>query len=63
MAKYFAGEVAREVTNKAIEITGSHGCYRDQAYEMLLRDAKALLVAGVSSEVMKNVIADVEIGR
>lgn len=63
MAKYFAGEVAREVTNKAIEITGSHGCYRDQPYEMLFRDAKALLVAGGSSEVMKNVIADLEIGR
>lgn len=63
MAKYFAGEVAKEVTNKAIEITGSHGCYRDQPYEMLLRDAKALLVAGGTSEVMKNVIADLAIGR
>jgi alkylation response protein AidB-like acyl-CoA dehydrogenase len=63
MAKYFAGEVAREVTNKAIEITGSHGCYRDQPYEMLFRDAKALLVAGGSSEVMKNAIADLKIGR
>jgi alkylation response protein AidB-like acyl-CoA dehydrogenase len=63
MAKYFAGEVAREVTNKAIEITGSHGCYRDQPYEMLLRDAKALLIAGGSSEVMKNAIADLEMGR
>ena len=63
MAKYFAGEVAMEVTNKAIEITGSYGCYRDQPYEMLLRDAKALLVAGGTSEVMKNVIADLAIGR
>ena len=63
MAKYFAGEVEREVTNKALELTGSHGCYRDQPYEMLFRDAKALLVAGGSSEVMKNVIADLEIGR
>lgn len=63
IAKYFAGEVAREVTNKAIEITGSFGCYRETPYEMWLRDAKALLVAGGSSEIMKNVIADLEIGK
>jgi alkylation response protein AidB-like acyl-CoA dehydrogenase len=30
---------------------------------MLLRDAKALLVAGGTSEVMKNVIADFGIGK
>jgi len=58
MAKYFAGEVAREVTNKAIEICGSYGCYRKQPFDMFYRDAKALLIAGGSSEVMKNIIAD-----
>jgi len=63
MAKYFAGEVAREVTNKAIEVTGSFGCYRDQPFEMFYRDAKVLLVAGGSSEVMKNVIADLTLGK
>ena len=63
MAKYFAGEIAREATNKAIEITGSYGCYRDQPFEMLYRDAKALLIAGGSSEIMKNIIADLAIGR
>lgn len=63
MAKYFAGEVAREVTNRAIEITGSYGCYRDRPFEMFYRDAKALLIAGGSSEVMKNVIADLTLGK
>jgi alkylation response protein AidB-like acyl-CoA dehydrogenase len=63
MAKYFAGEVAREATNKAIEITGSHGCYRDQRYEMLLRDGKALLAGGGSSEIMMNLIAEFELGK
>lgn len=62
-AKYFAGEVAREVTNKAIEICGSYGCYRNQPFDMFLRDAKALLIAGGSSEVMKNVIADLILGK
>ena len=63
MAKYFAGEVAREATNKAIEITGSFGCYRNQPFDMFYRDAKVLLVAGGSSEVMKNVIADLTMGK
>lgn len=57
MAKLFAGEVAREVTNRAIEITGAYGCYRDVPLEMHLRDAKALLIGGGTSEVMKNIIA------
>jgi hypothetical protein len=47
----------------SFEITGSHGCYRDQLYEMLYRDAKALLIAGGSSEIMKIVIADFAIGK
>lgn len=63
MAKFYAGEVARDVTNKAIEICGSYGCYRERPFEMLYRDAKALLAAGGSSEVMKNVIADLAIGK
>ena len=62
-AKYFAGEVAREITNKAIEISGSYGCYRDRPLDMFLRDAKALLIAGGSSEVMKNVISDLTLGK
>jgi alkylation response protein AidB-like acyl-CoA dehydrogenase len=63
MAKYFSGEVAREVTNKAIEICGSYGCYRDKPFDMFYRDAKALLLAGGSSEVMKNIIADLTIAK
>jgi alkylation response protein AidB-like acyl-CoA dehydrogenase len=63
MAKYFAGEVAKEATNKAIEITGSYGCYREQPFDMLCRDAKSLLIAGGSSEIMKNVIADLTIEK
>ncbi len=63
MAKYFAGEMAREATNKAIEITGSFGCYRDQPFDMFYRDAKVHLVAGGSSEVMKKGIADLTMGK
>ena len=63
MAKFFAGEIARDVTNKAIEICGSYGCYREEPFEMFYRDTKDLLITGGSSEAMKNVIADLTIQK
>jgi butyryl-CoA dehydrogenase len=63
MAKYYAGDMAVEAVNSAIRIVGSHGCYRDTPFERLLRDVKALEIAGGTPEIMKNTIASVILGK
>jgi len=63
MAKYYAGETAVEAVNSAIRIVGSHGCYRDTPFERLLRDVKALEIAGGTPEIMKNIIATAILGK
>jgi alkylation response protein AidB-like acyl-CoA dehydrogenase len=57
MAKLLAGEVSLEAVSQAIQITGSHGCYRETPFERYWRDAKSLCIAGGTLEVMKNNIA------
>ena len=63
MAKYYAGETAVETVMSAIRIVGSHGCYRDTPFERLLRDVKALEIAGGTPEIMKNIIATSILGK
>ena len=58
MAKLYCGDIATEVINAAIKITGGFGCYREQPFERWLRDVKALEIAGGTPEIMKNIIAD-----
>jgi alkylation response protein AidB-like acyl-CoA dehydrogenase len=57
MAKLLAGEISMEAVSQAIQLTGSHGCYRDTPFERYFRDAKSLCIAGGTLEVMKNNIA------
>lgn len=57
MAKLLCAEVSEAVVRWAIQLTGSHGCYRQVPFERYLRDAKALCIAGGTLEVMKNIIA------
>ncbi len=57
MAKLLAGEVSLEAVSQAIQMTGSHGCYRETPFERYWRDAKTLCIAGGTLEVMKNNIA------
>ena len=63
MAKLYCGDIANEVVNTAMKITGSYGCYREQPFEMWLRDVKALEIAGGTPEIMKNIIADQILGK
>lgn len=58
MAKLRAGEVALAAIEEAIQLTGAHGLYREQGFDMAWADAKTLDVAGGSREIMRNVIAD-----
>ena len=63
MAKYYAGEMAVEAVMSAVRIVGSHGCYRDSPFERLIRDVKALEIAGGTPEIMKNIIATGILGK
>jgi butyryl-CoA dehydrogenase len=57
MSKYYASEIAVEVTRKAVQIHGGYGYSKDYAVERLYRDAKILELYEGTSEVQKIVIA------
>jgi butyryl-CoA dehydrogenase len=57
MAKYFAADMAVEVTREAIQIHGGYGYSKDYAVERYYRDAKCLEIYEGASEIQKLVIA------
>ncbi|MFB6087471.1 MAG: acyl-CoA dehydrogenase family protein [Haloarculaceae archaeon] len=57
-AKLYASEIAREVTNEAIQIHGGYGYTKDFPVERYYRDAKLNEIYEGTSEVLRNTIAD-----
>lgn len=57
MAKYYAANIAVDVTRKAVQIHGGYGYTKDYAVERLYRDAKILELYEGTSEIQKIVIA------
>ncbi|MFJ8236920.1 acyl-CoA dehydrogenase family protein [Ureibacillus sp. NPDC094379] len=57
MAKYYASEIAMEITDEAIQIHGGYGYMREYEVERYLRDAKLLEIGEGTSEIQKLVIA------
>ncbi len=57
MSKYFAADIAVDVTRKAVQIHGGYGYSKDYAVERLYRDAKILELYEGTSEIQKIVIA------
>lgn len=57
MAKYFASEVAMEVTTKAVQLHGGYGYMKEYPVERLMRDAKITEIYEGTTEVQKMVIA------
>ena len=57
MAKLFASQTAREVTNLALQIHGGYGYMKDFPLERMYRDAKITEIYEGTSEVQKLVIA------
>ena len=57
IAKLFASQSAREVTNLALQIHGGYGFMKDYPLERMYRDAKITEIYEGTSEVMKVVIA------
>lgn len=57
MAKYYASEVAMDVTVKAVQLHGGYGYTKEYPVERLLRDAKITEIYEGTTEVQKMVIA------
>lgn len=57
MSKYYASDIAVDVTRKAVQIHGGYGYSKDYIVERLYRDAKILELYEGTSEIQKIVIA------
>jgi butyryl-CoA dehydrogenase len=57
MSKYYASDIAVDVTRKAVQVHGGYGYSKDYIVERLYRDAKILELYEGTSEVQKIVIA------
>jgi alkylation response protein AidB-like acyl-CoA dehydrogenase len=57
MAKLFASEVARQVTNDAVQVHGGYGYITEYHVERYLRDAKLTEIGEGTSEIQRLVIA------
>jgi alkylation response protein AidB-like acyl-CoA dehydrogenase len=63
MAKLQASQVAREVTNFALQIHGGYGFMKDYPVERMYRDAKITEIYEGTNEIQKLVIARSVLGR
>ena len=57
MAKLFASEMARQVTNDAIQVHGGYGYISEYHVERYLRDAKLTEIGEGTSQIQRLVIA------
>ncbi|BDF66311.1 acyl-CoA dehydrogenase [Oscillospiraceae bacterium] len=63
IAKYYASEMAVEVTNKALQIHSGYGYMRDYPLERMYRDARIIPIYEGTSEIQKNIIAREELKK
>lgn len=57
MGKYFASEVANDVTRMAVQLFGGYGYTRDYPVERMMRDAKITEIYEGTSEIQKMIIS------
>lgn len=57
MAKYYASEVAVEVSTDAVQVHGGYGYTKDFPVEKFYRDSKLCTIGEGTSEIQKIVIA------
>ncbi|MGY2082778.1 acyl-CoA dehydrogenase family protein [Blastococcus sp. SYSU DS0539] len=63
VAKLVANEAAQFVTNEAIQLHGHRGYTRDAPVERYFRDVRGMALAGGTSEILRNLIAEQVAGR
>lgn len=57
MAKYYASEIAMEVTTQAVQIHGGYGYVKEYHVERLMRDAKLTQIYEGTSEIQQMIIS------
>lgn len=57
LAKYYAAEIAMEVTTQAVQIHGGYGYVKDYHVERLMRDAKLTQIYEGTSEIQQMIIS------
>ncbi len=62
-AKVFAGEMAIDVTNAALQVFGATGYSRDLPLERMVRDVRMFTIAGGTAQILRTVIASKILGR
>lgn len=62
MAKWYATDVAMEVTTKAVQALGAYGYTQEFPVERMMRDAKGLQIFEGTNEIQKIIIADHMLG-
>lgn len=63
MAKVFANETAKAVTDMAMEILGGYGYSTEYPIERMLRDSRGWPIAGGTLQIQKIIIASLVFGR
>lgn len=59
MAKYYATDVAMEVTSRAVDILGGYGYSEEYPVERMMRDAKGLQLFEGTNQIQRNAVARV----
>ena len=57
MAKFYASQIAQEVTTEAVQIHGGYGYVKEFHVERLMRDAKITQIYEGTTEIQKMVIS------
>jgi alkylation response protein AidB-like acyl-CoA dehydrogenase len=57
MAKYFASDVAMNVTTDAVQMLGGYGYIKDYPVERMMRDAKVVQIFGWSNQAQREIVA------
>jgi butyryl-CoA dehydrogenase len=63
MAKVFANETAKAVTDMAMEVLGGYGYSTEYPVERMLRDSRGWPLAGGTLQIQKSIIASTVLGR
>lgn len=57
MAKYWASDIAMEVTTNAVQCLGGYGYYKDYPVERMMRDAKAVQIFEGTNQIQRGIVA------
>jgi len=57
MAKYFASDIAMEVTTDAVQIFGGYGYMKEYPVEKMMRDAKITQIYEGTNQIQRNIVA------